>query len=337
MTRLSVFLLLIWVIASSPAHGLATAADPGAEGGDFNDHVSEFIIHHVGDDYKWHIAGHLNLYFPVISFNYASRSFDIFSSRHLFQGSYQGYLLDHGKLTRPDGASFFDLSITKNVFALFISAIIIILIFTSIARSYTKREDMVPRGFQSLMEPLILFVRDDIVRPSIGEKKYEKYLPYLLTLFFFILINNLLGLIPIFPGGANLSGNIAATGTLALLTLLMIIFSGNKHYWKHIFWPPGVPIPLKIPIAAIEFIGIFTKPFALMIRLFANITAGHIIILSILSLTFIFESYAVGVGTSLFALFMNMLELLVAALQAYIFTMLTAIFIGQAVEEPEHH
>jgi len=337
MARLSGILLLIWVLVTFPAQASSTAADPNAKGDDFNDRVSEFIIHHVGDDYKWHIAGNLNLYFPVIAFNYASRSFDVFSSRHLFKGPYQGYLLDHGKLTRPDGASFFDISITKNVFALFVSSFIIILIFTSIARSYRRNTDMVPRGFQSLMEPVILFVRDDIVRPSIGEKKYEKYLPYLLTLFFFILINNLLGLIPIFPGGANLSGNIAATGTLALLTLLMILFSGNKHYWKHIFWPPGVPIPLKIPIAAIEFIGIFTKPFALMIRLFANITAGHIIILSILSLTFIFKSYAVGVGTSLFALFMNMLELLVAALQAYIFTMLSAIFIGQAVEEPEHH
>ncbi len=312
------------------------AAEAHGEEENFNDRVSEFILHHVSDDYKWHIMGKVYLYLPVIV--YGNGTLDVFSSSYLFHGEeYNGYILDHGKLTRSDGGGFLNLSITKNVFALFISSILISLIFISIARAYKKRDDMVPRGFQSLMEPIILFVRDDIVRPSIGEKKYQKYMPYLLTLFFFILINNLLGLVPIFPGGANLSGNIATTMTLALITLLVILFSGNKHYWKHIFWPPGVPIPLKIPIAAIEFIGIFTKPFALMIRLFANITAGHIIILSILSLTFIFNSYAVGVGTSLFALFMNILELLVAVLQAYIFTMLSAIFIGQAVEEPEHH
>lgn len=317
--------------------GSAAARAANDEEGDFNDHVSDFILHHVADDYKWHIAGKLEIYFPFIAFNYGTRSLDAFSSKYLFEGPHRGYLMDHGKVSRPDGARFFDVSITKNVFALFFSALLIILIFTSVARSYRRRDDMVPRGFQSLMEPIILFVRNDIVRPSIGEKSYERYLPYLLSLFFFILINNLLGLVPIFPGGSNLSGNISTTMTLALLTLLIIIFSGNKHYWKHIFWPPGVPIPLKIPIAAIEFIGLFTKPFALMIRLFANITAGHIIILSILSLTFIFKSYAVGLGASLFALFMNLLELLVAVLQAYIFTMLSAIFIGQAVEEPEHH
>lgn len=328
---------MIVLLFSAPLKAGVASADDHGEEGDFADHVSEFILHHVGDDYKWHIAGHVNLYLPVITYNYTSREFNIFSSKHLFQGPVHGYMLDHGKLTRPDGAGFFDLSITKNVFALFLSSFLIIIIFISIARAYTRREDMIPRGFQSLMEPIILFVRDDIVRPSIGEKRYMGYMPYLLTLFFFILINNLLGLIPIFPGGANLSGNISTTASLALLTLLVILFSGNKYYWKHIFWPPGVPIPLKLPIAFIELIGIFTKPFALMIRLFANITAGHIIILSILSLTFMFQSYAVGIGTSLFALFMNILELLVAVLQAYIFTMLSAIFIGQAVEEPEHH
>lgn len=337
MFRVARYIAALLLLFAFTVKGSSMAADPHGDEGDFNDHVSEFIIHHVSDDYKWHVMGSFNLYFPFIAFNYATRSFDIFSSKHLFAGPYQGYILDHGKVTRPDGVSFFDFSITKNVFALFFSAALIILIFTSIARSYRKRDDMVPRGFQSLMEPVILFVRDDIVRPSIGEKKSDKYLPYLLTLFFFILINNLLGLVPLFPGGANLSGNISTTMTLALLTLLVILFSGNKHYWKHIFWPPGVPIPLKIPIAAIEIIGVFTKPFALMIRLFANITAGHIIILSILSLTFIFRSFAVGVGSSLFALFMNLIELLVALLQAYIFTMLSAIFIGQAVEEPEHH
>ncbi len=326
------FLLLVSITVAASVN----AADGHGEG-DFKDHVSEFILHHVLDDYKWQIGGKLNIYLPFIALNYSTGRFDVFSSKHLFKGPYNGYILENGKVNRPDEQAFFNFSITKNVLALFISAVLLFVIFTSVARAYKRRSDLVPKGFQSLIEPLILFVRDDIARPSIGEKRYEGYTPYLLTLFFFILFNNLLGLIPIFPGGANLSGNFATTMTLALITLLVILFSGNKHYWKHIFWPSGVPIPLKIPIAAIEFIGIFTKPFALMIRLFANITAGHIIILSILSLTFIFQSYAVGFGTSLFALFMNILELLVAVLQAYIFTMLSAIFIGQAVEEPEHH
>jgi F-type H+-transporting ATPase subunit a len=338
MPKLKITLLIMASIAMSlfiPAASFANDAHADTGEKEFKDQVSEYILHHVGDDYQWQIAGHLYIHLPVMV--YGNGKFDLFNSAKLYQGEYKGYILEHGKLMRTDGAGFFNISITKNVLSLFLSALIIFLIFTSVAKAYKRSTDMVPRGLQSFMEPLILFVRDDIVRPSIGEKKYKRYLPYLLTLFFFILINNLLGLVPIFPGGANLTGNIATTMTLALITLLVILFSGNKHYWKHIFWPPGVPIPLKIPIAAIEFIGIFTKPFALMIRLFANITAGHIIILSILSLTFIFQSYAVGIGTSLFALFMNILELLVAVLQAYIFTMLSAIFIGQAVEEPEHH
>jgi len=331
------WIILLMLMGMMPAaHTSLYAADDHAEG-EFKDRATEFIIHHVMDDYKWHIIGPYNLYLPFISYNFDSGTLDVFSSKHLFKGEHLGYVYDHGKVKRPDGARFFDVSITKNVLALFISSFLLILIFTQVAKGYRRNTDMVPRGLQSFMEPIILFVRDDIVRPSIGEKHYARFMPYLLTLFFFIFINNLLGLIPFFPGGANLSGAIGTTLTLAGITLLFILFSGNKHYWKHIFWPPGVPVPLKIPIAAIELIGVFTKPFALMIRLFANITAGHIIILSIISLTFIFKSYAVGAGSALFALFMNFIELLVAVLQAYIFTMLSAIFIGQAVEEPEHH
>jgi len=327
---------VVWMLLLSV--GLSTGAKGADYGeGNFQDHMSEFIIHHVMDDYKWHIGGPVYLYLPFIAYNHSTRSVDIFSTRHLFKGVHKGYELDHGKVIRADGAWFFNISITKNVLALFFSAILLLWIFISVAKAYRRRDDMVPRGFQSVIEPVILFIRDDIVRPSIGEKHYERFAPYLLTLFFFILINNLLGLVPIFPGGSNLSGNLATTMTLALFTLVTILISGNKHYWKHIFWPPGVPVALKPPIAAIEFFGIFTKPFALMIRLFANITAGHIIILSIVSIIFVFKSYAVGAGISFFVLFMSIIELLVALLQAYIFTMLSAIFIGQAVEEPEHH
>ena len=186
------------------------------------------------------------------------------------------------------------------------------------------------------MEPLVLFVRDDIAVPNIG-KKADKFLPYLLTVFFFIWINNLIGLVPFFPGSANLTGNISFTVTLALITFLITNFNGNKDYWKHIFATPGVPVwlaPIMIPV---EIMGILAKPIALLIRLFANITAGHIIILSLISLIFIFKSVAIAPVSVGFVLFMNVLELLVAAIQAYIFTLLSALFIGMAVEEHEHH
>jgi F-type H+-transporting ATPase subunit a len=239
-------------------------------------------------------------------------------------------------------SGFFDLSITKTVFGIIFSAFLMILIFSSVARGYKKRIGKAPKGIQSFFEPLIVFVRDEIAIPNIGPR-YEKYLPYLLTVFFFIWINNMLGLVPIFPGSANVTGNIIVTMTLALFTFFIVQLSANKAYWKHIFWMPGVPVPVRIMLAPIELIGIFTKPFALMVRLFANITAGHIVILSFVSLIFMFgnagENIPGGVTGSVlavpFMLFMNVLELLVAFLQAFIFTILSALFIGQAIEE--HH
>jgi F-type H+-transporting ATPase subunit a len=211
------------------------------------------------------------------------------------------------------------------------------LIFISVARAYKKRgTDVAPRGLQNAMEALILFVKNEIAEPFIGKEKTPKFLPYLLTVFFFIWINNLLGLIPIFPGSANVSGNIAFTFTLALLSLLLVFIFGKKHFWGHIFWYPGVPVPVKLLLAVLEFLGVFTKPFSLMIRLFANITAGHIIIMSIIGITFITQNLIVGGVTSAFSVVMFVLELLVAAIQAYIFTLLTAQMIGAAVEEPHH-
>jgi len=214
-----------------------------------------------------------------------------------------------------------------------IGALIIIVVFLSVASAFKKNKGKAPRGLQSFMEPIILFIRDDVALPNLGPKKYMTYLPYLLTLFFFIWINNILGLL---PTGANASGNIAFTMVLAVITALITNISGNKSYWGHIFLPPGVPwwlLPLIVPI---EIIGILTKPFALMIRLFANITAGHIIILSLISFIFIFESFVVGIPAGLFVVAMMFLELFVAALQAYIFTMLAALFIGLAIAEHEH-
>ena len=205
---------------------------------------------------------------------------------------------------------------------------------------------MAPKGLQTLMEIIIVFIRDEVVIASMGKEKHAKYLPYILTLFFFILLNNLMGLIPIFPGGANVTGNIAVTGILALITLLITSFSGNKNYWKHIFNTPGVPWWLKVPIPImpiVEAMGIFTKPFVLMIRLFANITAGHIIILGFISLIFIFGGmnpfvgFAVSPLSIIFYLFMGMLELVVAFVQSYLFALLTSMYIGMAIEDHDAH
>jgi F-type H+-transporting ATPase subunit a len=211
-----------------------------------------------------------------------------------------------------------------------------------VAKAYTNRQGKAPKGLQSFVEPLIMFIRDDVAKNSIGEKKYSKYMSYLLTIFFFIFINNLLGLVPIIPGGANLTGNIAVCMVLAALTLVIVLASGNGHYWRHIFAMPGVPIPVLIILTPIELIGVVLRPFVLMIRLFANITAGHIIALAFFSLIFIFGEMNTGAGfgvavvSVLFTVFMGMLELLVAFLQAYVFTLLSAIYIGAAVEEGHH-
>jgi F-type H+-transporting ATPase subunit a len=217
---------------------------------------------------------------------------------------------------------------------MFIAVIAILLVFSSVAGAYKKRVGLAPKGLQSFAEPLIIFIRDDIARPNIGYK-YEKFMPLLLTIFFFIWFNNLLGLIPIFPGSANVTGNIAVTMVLAAIVLVVVNLNGNKYYWSHIF-KPDVPFWLLPIMWIVEIIGIFSKPFALMIRLFANITAGHIIVLSLVSLIFIFKSLAIAPVSVAFVLFMSVLELLVAFLQAFIFTMLTALFIGTAVEEHHH-
>jgi F-type H+-transporting ATPase subunit a len=317
-----------------------------------------FILEHVGDAYEWHIATfgdfHLSIPLPVIVYS-KTKGVNIFLSNKFHHGhnAYNGFVisqseknkgkivevLENGEEKRP-----FDISITKNVLSLFIGIALLLFIFLSIAKSYRRNPLKAPKGIQSLMEPIILFVRDDIAKASFGEKKYEKYLPYLLTAFFFIFFNNLLGLIPVFPGGANLTGNIAVTMILGLCTFFITTFSGNKNYWKHIFWTPGVPWWLKVPIPLmfiVEFIGIFTKPIVFMIRLFANITAGHIVVLSFFSLIFIFGNlniyagYGISVISIVFSVFITMIELLVAFIQAFVFTLLSAIYISMAIEE--HH
>ncbi|HCS21614.1 MAG TPA: ATP synthase F0 subunit A [Bacteroidetes bacterium] len=314
--------------------------------------MSSSILHHISDAHEWHFFSvgetHVSLPLPVILYS-EEYGLDIFFSNKFdhHTHTYKNYKEEHGHIILIDDAGapvmeahLLDLSITKNVASMLLAFIIMVGLFTSVAKAYKKRPGQAPKGLQSFMEPLILFVRDDIARPNMGHH-YARFTPYLLSLFFFIWINNLLGLL---PGAANVTGNIAVTMVLALLSLIITNVNGNKSYWMHILWPPGIPFAVKFILIPVELISILSKPFALMIRLFANMTAGHIIIMSILSLIFLFSENGTNAGAGFgvsfasvpFAIFLYVLELLVAAIQAFIFTMLTALFIGQAMPE-EHH
>jgi len=239
--------------------------------------------------------------------------------------------------------SFFDFSISKNVFSMLLAAALLLFVFLSVAKGYKNRGRKAPSGFQNLMEIIINFIIDEVAKPMLGDR-YQKYLPFLLVNFFFILTCNLMGLIPFFPFSANITGNLAITMGLAIVTFLITNIQGNGNYWKHIFWMPGVPVPMKIFLAPIEFLGIFIKPFSLMIRLFANITAGHIIIMSLVGLIFVFGNVGESIGGATagaalavpFTLFMNLIEFVVALIQAFIFTILSASYIGAATEEAHH-
>lgn len=320
--------------------------------------ASSVIMHHISDAHSWHLfdltdketgkVKSISVPLPIILL--CKGGIDVFMSSEFHHGHStvkrgdKEYILYHekiylaanGELTfdeehYPTNVKPFDLSITKNVLAMMFSAILLLVVFLSMARMY-KKGSKVPRGIQGFFEPLILFVVDDIIKPNIPGDKYKKYVPYLLTVFFFIWFNNMLGLIPIIPGGANVTGNIAVTLTLAFFTLLITNFSGNKNYWGHIVAPP-VPKWLLFIMVPVELIGVISKPFALMIRLFANITAGHIIVLSLISLIFIFKTIFIAPVSIAFVLFIDIIELLVAILQAYIFTLLSALYIGMAVQE----
>jgi F-type H+-transporting ATPase subunit a len=353
---------------------LSVAADDHKNGvhdeKEFN--VGEMIMHHVKDAHEWHLwgpeHGGTSIYLPVIL--KTEEGIKTFSSSHLYHGTHVeglddrgkeisyfigegpalGYAMFHEKIYALDGHGVLhfenghvhgnvkpmDFSITKNVMSLFIGSFLVFILMFSCARFYKNHGAVAPKGLAKFLEPLIIFVQDDIAKANINEKKYKKFVPFLLTIFFFIWINNLLGLVPIFPGSANLTGNISVTLFLSAMTLIIILINGNKNYWGHIFAPPGVPkllLPIMIPI---EIVGIFTKPFALMIRLFANITAGHIIILALISIIFINKNAAWGALSVPMALFISVLELLVAALQAYLFALLSALFIGAAVEDAHH-
>lgn len=299
--------------------------------------AGEMIMHHIQDDHIWHFWDNGVVYLPVILYSQEG-GLEVFSSVNFYDhhqptAVHNGYSLHHGDVQHADGRAVYDFSITKNVASLLISVVFMLVVFLSVGRFYKDGALKAPKGLASFFEPIVVFVRDEIAKPNIGPK-HGKYMPYLLTLFFFIWLNNLFGLT---PGAANLSGNIAVTMVLAVCTFLVVNFSGNKNYWKHIFATPGVPKPVLLILVPVEFIGIFTKPFSLMIRLFVSITAGHIVVLSLIGLIFIFQSFIVGAASMVLVTFINMIELLVATIQAYVFTMFTALYIGQAVEEHHDH
>jgi F-type H+-transporting ATPase subunit a len=320
--------------------------------------MKEYILHHLKDSYDFGLYSytanngetkHIGFPLPVILWDNGLKVFMSSKFHHGEEVAEVGgdyYKVFHSKIYKVDGPDGtinldehhhatnekpLDFSITKNVTLIFMVFVILFFMFKRMAQSYKKNNNL-PMGIGRILEPIVLYVRDEIAIPNIGEKHYKKYMSYLLTVFFFVWIVNLFGLTPI---GMNVTNNIAVTLCLALITYIITTFSGNKNYWKHIFWMPGVPVPMKIILAPIELLGTFIKPFALMIRLYANITAGHIVLMSIIGMMFIFNNW---IGSSLsfvLAFVLAILELLVAVLQAYIFTVLSALYFGMAVEE--HH
>lgn len=324
--------------------------------------AGELIFDHILDSYDWHICTwkgkHISVYLPVIVFSegelyaFSSKHFHHEKQYHTYDKNGEEVIFEipdegkyEGKVVRVmnDGTQIkpFDISITKTVCGLLISCTLLIIVFLLVAKGYSKRGEKAPKGIQALIEPLVIYVRDDIAKPNIG-KDYEKYLPFLITVFFFIFFNNLLGLIPFFPFGANITGNIAVTAVLALFTFFITNLTGKKHYYEDIFNTPGVPWWLKFPLPLmpiIEVVGCFIKPFVLAVRLFANITAGHIVVLGFICMIFILGemSAMAGAGMSvlslMLAVFADCLEVLVAYIQAYVFTLLSAIYFGMAAKE----
>lgn len=315
--------------------------------------VHEYIFGHIGDSYGWHITTvkgkPVTVHLPVILHSKVS-GWHVFSSKYIEEGgSYEGFSKnENGKLveTLGDGTTLkpLDISITKNVFALAFNSLVVVLIVLLTARWYRHHDAIkeVPKGFAGSMEMLVSMIQDDVIKPCVGED-YKRYSPYLLTAFFFIFVNNLMGIVPFFPGGANVTGNIAVTMALALFTFLAINLFGNKHYWKDILWP-DVPTWLKVPLPlmpAIEIIGMFTKPFSLMVRLFANILAGHVMLLGVIAVVFLTAKMGIALNSGLsvivvvFGVFMDMLEILVAFIQAYVFTMLSSVFIGMSRQKTQ--
>lgn len=344
-----------WTAAASDGHETHDDHDGHGEKS-IKEQIKEVKEHHLKDSHSFHLWGdHANgtsveFPLPIILWDGELHFFMSSAFHHSDNGVVESkgayFKLYHSKIFSTDAEGHIaydeehhvtnerpiDFSITKTVFSTILVGLLMLWMFGGVAKRY--KQDLVPRGFSKFLEPLIILVRDDIARPNIGEKHYKRYMPYLLTVFFFIWIANLIGQTPL---GINITGNIAVTLGLALITFFMTQFSGKKDYWGHIFWMPGVPYVFRVALMPIEIIGIFVKPFSLMIRLYANILAGHTVIISIIGIIFVFANW--GAKGAFFSLtfFLSIIELLVAFLQAYIFTMLSALYFGSAVEEHDDH
>ncbi len=359
--RLFSFTVLVFALFSASIPAIAQheenvanheAESHGEAGGEKKFNASEVIFGHISDSHYWHLLDingePVSLSLPVIIYD-KNGGLKMFSASKFHHGheEYEGYKLQFGmkeKIVWANEAEasqhdIYDFSITKNVVSMLISVVLLLWLMMGVAKKYKKNGTMVaPSGFQNALEPVITFIRDEVAKPNLGNR-YMQFMPLILTVFFFIWINNLLGLL---PGGANFTGNITVTFCLAVVAFIVMMAKSNKHYWGHLLNPPGVPTGIKFILVPIEIISMFIKPVALTIRLFANIMAGHIIILSVISMIFIFGALSKVAGYSFipvslaFSIFMFMLELLVAAIQAFIFANLTAVFIGQAIEEPHH-
>jgi F-type H+-transporting ATPase subunit a len=328
----------------------SSAAPAKAESAPFD--AGYTILHHIGDGYEFHFfeyGGHKVAFpLPVILYS-PQKGLDVFSSSHIVEGEiYKGYKLDDHKIiavnadgTEDASVKVYDLSLTRNVVQMLLAAFLLVWLMLSVGKKYKQNGfKTAPSGAQGFVEPVIVFLRDEVAVPNLGTNAI-KFMPILLTIFFFILVNNIFGLI---PGSANVTGNIAVTMVLALVSFIIILFSSNKHYWEHIFWPPNVPILVRVILIPVEIISnLFVKPAALCIRLFANMVAGHIVIVTFVCLIFIFSALSAYVGGGFtivsvaFVVFITLIEILVAFIQAFIFTMLTAVFISQAKEGDHEH
>ena len=352
--HISFFFILFGILPISASE----IKDPSSKNGDKKSEIKEYILHHLQDSHDFNLLSytdsvgkkiHFGFPLPVILWD---EGFKIFSSSRLHHGesvAHVGknyYKLEHNKIYKTDSKGLIeydesnhptnlvplDFSMTKGVVSIIFTSLIMFFLFKGLADSY-KKNNLVAQGIGRFFEPIVLYVRDEIAIPNIGEKYYKNYMSYLLTLFFFIWFLNILGLTPL---GINVTGNIAVTFCLALITFLITNLTAKKVYWKHIFWMPGVPLPMKIALAPIELLGVMIKPFALMIRLYANISAGHIVLMSLISLIFVFRNWLGSSLSFILAFSISIIEILVAVLQAYIFTVLSALYFGFAVEEHDH-
>lgn len=366
--------------SSDDKHSEAAAHDHSE---DHDMPYTDRVMHHIADANEFHVLGDFHIPLPCILYS-KDGGLDMFMSSKFDHGHkvVNGYVLNHGDVQRLKGysgtgghvegisaddeghyhaiidgntyalekpsaftamSSWFDFSISKNVFTMMLASVLMFFVFGRVRKSYDARAGQAPKGMQSFFESIIVFLRDEVVKPAVGPQ-WRKYFPFIVSLFFFILFLNILGLVPVFPGSANVTGNIGVTMALAVITFVVVTVSGNKHYWQHIVWMPGVPAFVKIILTPLEILGIFIKPVTLFIRLFANITAGHIIILSLVGIIFLLgnngESLSGAIGGGVIAIpflfVMNILELFVGFLQAFIFALLSAVYIGQAVEEHHH-